>query len=166
MSTSASFLLSARGLANIPQHERRNDFEFIVGSSRARYRCPSFVVDFLSPLICDLHSTDETISAFEIRTKDEDFKFGDFLSLGLGTQLSAPSCFRLAKNCGTLRVHLPHFRGDASIANVVDRLSSHGRIGDDSSAELEFVASHFFEISDFSDLSLEVFREVVCHRCL
>jgi hypothetical protein len=47
------FVISASGLANIPQSESRNDFEFVVGN--ARYRCPSFVADFLSPLLCPLH---------------------------------------------------------------------------------------------------------------
>jgi hypothetical protein len=99
MSASALFLLSVRGLANIPQNERRDDSEFIVGSSRARYCCHSFVADFLSLLICDLHSTDETISAFEIRIKDEDFKFAT--SCCWAGALGFSSLLSFAKNCGT-----------------------------------------------------------------
>jgi hypothetical protein len=76
----AKFVISASGLANIPQSESRNDFEFIVGN--ARYRCSLFVADFLSPLLCCLHSVDGTVSSIRISTKDSNSQFGEFLSLG------------------------------------------------------------------------------------
>jgi hypothetical protein len=86
MKTETEFVLSARGLANIPESESRNDFEFIVGNSR--HRCSSFIADFLSPLLCRLHSIDETIRSFRISTKDSLSQFGDFLKLGRGFPLS------------------------------------------------------------------------------
>jgi hypothetical protein len=76
----ASFALSANGLAHIPFKESRNDFEFIVGD--AIYRCPSLIADFLFPRIASLHSIDHTMTSFVIETADHDHKFAEFLSLG------------------------------------------------------------------------------------
>jgi hypothetical protein len=62
MASKTEFVLSTRGLANIPESESRNDFDFVVGNSR--YHCPSLIADFLSPLLCRLHLADETIKSF------------------------------------------------------------------------------------------------------
>jgi hypothetical protein len=85
MMSKTKLVLSAKGLAHIPESESRNDFEFIIGNSR--YRCPSLIADFLSPLLCRLHSVDETGRSFRISTKDEYSQFSDFLNLGRGFPL-------------------------------------------------------------------------------
>jgi hypothetical protein len=72
----AKFIISASGLANIPQSESRNEFEFIVGN--ARYRCPSFVADFLSPLLCHVHAVDGTVPSIRISTKSPIHNSGNF----------------------------------------------------------------------------------------
>jgi hypothetical protein len=86
MNANIEFVLSARGLANIPESESRNDFEFIVCNSH--YHSPSFVADFLSPLLCRLHSVNATIRNFPISAKDNLSQFGGFLKLGRGFPLS------------------------------------------------------------------------------
>jgi len=82
----ASVALSARGLSQVPANESSNDFTFLVGD--ATYRCPTFVADFLSPRIAELHSVDDSIRTFSIETNDAHGLFADFLSLGRGESLA------------------------------------------------------------------------------
>jgi hypothetical protein len=91
MTSSLAISLSSYGLKNIPYRDELDDFEFIVGD--ARYRCPWFIPDFLSPRIAGLHRADNTICAFVIETKDAKSEFREFLSLGRGgtIKIGSPS---------------------------------------------------------------------------
>jgi hypothetical protein len=170
----AQFVLSARGLATIPVSESRNDFEFIVGDNH--YFCSSFVADFLSPLICRLHSADETVSSFRISAKDDHSEFGQFLSLGRGSVLmvTGSNFLFLTAVCEELEnLELHEFlvqtvKGDVSCLNIVGRINSLERIWGEYIAEISFAASHFFEISasDVSGLSFWAFSSVVEHASL
>jgi hypothetical protein len=174
MTSKTEFLLSTKGLANIPESESRNDFEFIVGNSH--YRCPSLIADFLSPLLCRLHSVDETIRSFRISTKDNDSQFGDFVRLGRGFPFFVTDSNRsfLISVCAELENRELHkflivsSGGEVSSSNVVERMNSLERLGDDLDSEIAFVASHFFEISssDLSSLSFLAFAEVAQHSDL
>jgi hypothetical protein len=57
--SAATFAISAKGLANVPISDARNDFGFVVGDMT--YKCPSLIADFLSPRVAKLHLVHETI---------------------------------------------------------------------------------------------------------
>jgi hypothetical protein len=80
--------LSARGLASIQFRDDANDFEFIVGESGSRHRCPWFIADFLSPRIAALHAVDNMICSYRVETDDERGEFANFISLGRGDAVS------------------------------------------------------------------------------
>jgi hypothetical protein len=174
MKSETEFVLSASGLANIPESESRNDFEFVVGNSR--YRCSTLIADFLSPRLCRLHSIGETIRSFLISTKDDFSQFEDFLKLGRGFPLSITDSNRqfLVSICAELenrefqKFLFVSSGGDLSCLNVIARMNSLEGIYGDLSAEICFAASHFFEISssDLSSLNHSAFIEVVGHTDL
>jgi hypothetical protein len=166
-----SFSLSTKGLANIPIMESRNDFEFVVGD--ATYRCPSLIADFLSPHIAQLHSIDDTISRIVIETHEKDNEFGAFVSLGCGQPLLLMESnynfyLSISKELCNYEVYDHIFRlteGDISISNVIDRIKIYSEIGSNCETEIGFTTSHFFEISssDIWELRYETLRDVLQH---
>jgi hypothetical protein len=174
MASTIELILSTKGLAIIPESESRNDFEFLVGNSR--YLCPSLIADFLSPLLCRLHSVDETLRSIRIATKDDHSQFGDFIHLGRGFPLVVTDANRsfLISVCAELENRELHkfvvvsSGSDISCSNVVERINSLEGFGCDVGAEICFAASHFFEISssDLSSLSFSAFEEIARHADL
>jgi hypothetical protein len=174
MVSKPEFVLSTRGLANILESESRKDFEFVVGNSRCL--CPSLIADFLFPLLCRLHSVDETINSFRISTKDYDSQFDDFVRLGRGFPLLVTDANRpfLISVCAQLENRELHKRlivssgGKVSCSNVIEQIKSLERFGDGLSSKVSFAASHFFEISSsyLSSLSFSAFAEVAGHANL
>jgi hypothetical protein len=142
-------VLSARGLLNVPRHEWRNDFEFIVGS--AHYRCPALIADFLSPRIARLHSVDDTITTFNVTEEDEHSAFSQFLDLGYGRALvlnerNQGFLVSICEELGNLELCELIFRmaeGDISSSNVAPRIRSLGRLGSRYDDEISFSASIF-----------------------
>jgi hypothetical protein len=173
MAMTTLFQLSSSGLANVPIKESRNDFEFIVGDTT--YRCPSLIADFLSPRIAALHALDDTISSFVIETKDDDHNFNDWLSLGHGQRLCVTETNRqfqmsISRELGNSEIYsniLKSIEGSISIGNVVGRIKLLGEISANYASEVEFLASHFFEISssDICELSCDILRQVlICEK--
>jgi hypothetical protein len=129
------FILSARYLANIPASKSRNDFEFIIGDDH--YFCSQFIADFLSPLICRLHSADEMVSSFRFSAKDNHSEFGQFLSLGRGSALmvTESNLLFLAAVCEELenlefyQFLVQTVKSDVLCSNIVGQINSLERIG-------------------------------------
>ena len=73
--------LSTDSIKEIPFDRYEKNFTFIVNGKE--YKTNRFVADILSPKICHLHFTDETIDTFTITTKNEstNIDFSSFLSL-------------------------------------------------------------------------------------
>jgi hypothetical protein len=71
--------LSASILTNI---QMRNDFNFIVGESRPYYS--SFIADFVSSKLAQLHAVDPRINNIVLSAEDRRGNFDLFLSLSLG----------------------------------------------------------------------------------
>jgi hypothetical protein len=165
----ASFALSSTGLANVPVKESRNDFEFIVGD--ATYRCPSLIADFFSRRIPALHALDDTISSFVIEAKDGQNSFSNLLSLGHGQRLCVTETdqrflLSISRELGNSEVYshiLKAVEGDISMENVVGRINLLEEMSADYASEVEFLASHFFEISslDICELSYDALQQVL-----
>jgi hypothetical protein len=147
----STFSLSAKGLSRIPELACRNDFEFIVGDRH--YACPSYVADFLSPLICRLHASDPSVDQFCITPRDEYGDFDHVLSLARGQPLVVTD-----RNCAflcALRLELEYeelsdeasryLEANITRENVFERLQD-AKLHNLSTARLiEFLASHFHE---------------------
>jgi hypothetical protein len=136
--------LSAAGLANIRHRELPDKFTFIVGAHR--HECPSIPADFLSPRVSDLHSIDPTLSELSLDVSDPGGVFDGVLLLGRGATIGLESS--LGPKFGEFRRELrnwelPDFES-ITASNVFDRLLG----GSGNLLELEFIASHFCELSE------------------
>jgi hypothetical protein len=170
----SSIFLSSKAFKNITMTNYDNDFTFCAGP--AQYHCPSFIAEFLSPLIGRIRSSDPTITQFIISTSDPDGLFHDFLSLGLGLPLCPNSksvkflkSLSLELENAELLTFLFNLKGtELTRDNVIDRLTCFMKTGADYTREVEFAASHFSEFEDsvlssldFELLSLILSRESI-----
>jgi hypothetical protein len=169
--TQLAVSLSARGLANIPYGEEKNDFEFIVGNGEFRYRCSWFVADFLSPRIAALHAVDNTICSYEVATKDSSGEFGKFLLLGRGKSICIDSTNRdfyelLSEellNEELLTLSCSEKCEELSRDTVLKRLDHRHRMNLECSKEISFIASHFHEIdiSGFPEFDHSILSQIL-----
>jgi hypothetical protein len=169
--TSTSLSLSTSGLSRVPIRESADDFEFIVGD--VHHRCPSWVADFLSHRIAAVHAIDDTVLSYTVETVDRDGHFGGFLALGRGAPLVLKESDRdfymsiSAELCNDelYRALSDVIEGGISVENVVRRVKSLVAMEANVQAEIEFIASHFTEISssEICDLDYEIMNEIVHH---
>jgi hypothetical protein len=148
--------LSSQGLARLPFHHYANDFQFIV--DRNSYSCPSFVADFLAPIVGQLHANDPTANLYIIATKDELDLFPKFLSLGYGaaleiTQQSFPFYSAVSDELQNIELSkylsaYLHYDEESGPETVLERYLLRKRLDLDISPEILFLASHFHELSD------------------
>jgi hypothetical protein len=167
--TATSLTLSTEGLSRVPVSGSRSDFEFIVGE--ATYRCPSVIADFLSPVIADLHSMNETISHFVIDTKNSQSDFNSFFGLAhelpvIVTESNREFLESVCKELLNAELYEKITKavgGELSVANVASRVKCLKEFGGNYKEEIEFLASHFHEISssDIENLNFEIFAEVI-----
>jgi hypothetical protein len=81
--------LTINGLQNLPQLEKHNDFDIIVGT--IHYHCPWHAACFISPRICQEMFTDGSFCEFHIETEDPNNLFTTVLSLASGESFSVTS---------------------------------------------------------------------------
>jgi hypothetical protein len=181
--------LSSQGLSNIRRDEYENDFTFCVGSKR--YECPTFIAEFLSPLVSRLRHVDPTIRFFQVHRNDPDCQFAAFLSLGYGSMLNVSRDNREALEwfCCTLRNQelfnciSNHFDGDLTVNNVVARLRFLTACECELTREVEFAAMNFPEVQqsllalvtsefpddsedDSLDLRISILQQILGHESL
>ena len=146
------FKLSARGVGDAASFERR-DFVFVVGG--VEYECCRFQACFVSGLVRRLLAADRCVSRVCLKVKDEGHNFKDVVKLMNGHSISVTTgnarfledCARELENDELLdRVVWSHTHGDVSSSNVLDRLRLKRESHSDCKDELDFLASHFFEI--------------------
>jgi hypothetical protein len=143
--------LSARGLANVAVGGWSDDFSFIVGDHR--YRCQSSIAQFLSPRVSKLHSIDATINELRLEVEDRDELFGSVLKSAGGSSIAVDSAQRrtFAEICGALwnselyESVCGQLIDEVTMENIVDRLRFLSTTRCDISAELKFIASHFYD---------------------
>jgi hypothetical protein len=167
--------LTAKGLANIPQHAHRNDFDFIIGD--VHYLCPSYVADFLSPKICQLHELDASVNEFHIETVDSSHQFGDLLSLCRGSEChfpeeSLPFLRSIVRELGNRELQIlivQQFDDELTVSNAVARLRLLRDFDCIFDHELGFIASHFNDFSSsssFADICYSEFEQILSHPSL
>ena len=149
---SASFNLSGRGLSNAAALEERN-FVLVVGG--VEYPCCRFQACFLSNRVSRLLSSDCCISRLSLKISDGMGHFKDVMSLMNGNEISitpanAPFLEACAREleCDELlgRIISLQLDSDVSLWNVADRIRIKGESHLDYKSEIDFLASHFYEV--------------------
>ena len=147
------FALNWRGVGDAAALEERN-FVFVVGG--VEYRCCRFQAHLVSGLVRRLLASDPSISRICLGVRDDEGHFHDIVNLMNGQEISitpanAPflqACARELENDDLLgrigSFQLDH--EDVSMANVVDRIRIKRGRQSDCQSELDFLASHFFEV--------------------
>jgi hypothetical protein len=162
-------VLSTQGLRNIESGDEVKDFDFVVG--KVHHHCPWFIAEFLSPRIAELRRSDNTICEFFIETADPRGEFCRFLSLGEGESISIDCDNQLfyeelseeLKNLELFNVLLEG-RGDSmTIDEAFSRLRRRNRLNFDCSREINFLASHLYEIeiSSRRDFDISMLRAIL-----
>jgi hypothetical protein len=139
--------LSVKRIHEMERYFDQNDFEFIVDEHHYEYGL--FTACFLSDRICQLWKTDNTITSYEIETKDPDGHFKDFLCFGHGQEIVVnPThweillsfCEELDNNeLGSLLCN----SGELTRSTVLERLKRKSKLKMDIMMEVEFLAKQF-----------------------
>jgi hypothetical protein len=166
--------LSAKGLATMPDFAPEDRFCFVVGSET--YNCPFYVAAFLSPKIRQLGLIDKTQRDFVISTADPDRQFERFLLLGEGVAIPVDqsvlgffgSVGAELGNDELLKFVWEACGDELNIDPCISRLSLLREMLDGRSVEMDFLASHYSEISskDLDGLDVETHGEVLSRRSL
>ena len=144
------FGLSINNLRNIPFHMYTNDFTFHVNNKS--YKTNRFVADLLSPYICRLHFSDQSINEYTIKykpleqTNDDDDSFQQFLKLAtfekvkINTKLQQRfrDYFKLLGNVEDFFNIQPGYFNDLTEDNAIDRLLALTNFYNETSIQLSF----------------------------
>lgn len=169
--------LSSRGLENVPFELHEKDFEFVVG--KEHIGVSSFVAEFLSPKICRLRRSDAAFCRYFVETRDVNHCFDRFLSAGRGSDLHIDranasffiSLFLELENEELFSNLVSSMeRTELTAENAVSQLMMKRLCFSEMHCdrELDFVASHFFEIPEqsLSKLDSETLARVLSRDCL
>ena len=149
---SVRFELSGQGAGDAAAFEEKN-FVFVVGG--VEYRCCRFQACLVSSRVRRLLASDCCISRVCLNVMDDEGHFRDIVSLMNGKQISITnanaaflaSCARELENGELLdRINSFNLDGDVSMSNVVNRIRMKSECHSNYKSELDFVASHFFEV--------------------
>jgi hypothetical protein len=154
-----------------------NNFTFIAGIHR--FECNKFEAAFLSPTVTNLLVNDCMLCEYDLGDCDLDSDtFHEFLSICRGssfvvTDSNFESIKSLSKSLGNdeLRDILFSSRfsdNDLTVEDSIKRVEFHRLFECSSSTEIDFLASHFFEIDEsfLRSLDLPVFEAVVSSESL
>jgi hypothetical protein len=167
-------ILTTRGLTNLHWFDSDSTFTFFVGDNL--YKCPPFAADFLSPIVATLRRSDPTLSEFTIDLPDPNEIFTRFLALARGDALTVDSAtyshfLSLSTALGNSEAYLSiisQFDGPPDFSNVLERLNFRTEDSASCDIEIEFLASHFHEISAglLRELTLPQLHDVLTHHSL
>jgi hypothetical protein len=145
--------LSSIGLKNVCVENSCDDFTFIAG--KRHHRVPFVIAQFLSPLVCEIRFVDRTINAIQINVDDRNECFARFLDLARGGSISVDPADRatFTSICTALgSTELSECTsGEITISNAVDCLLVLSQARRDISRALEFISSHFYDLSHQRD---------------
>jgi hypothetical protein len=163
--SSLSVRLSAKGLFNVRAESPDAKFAFIVAGRR--HECSWGAAEFVSPRVSDLHSFDATIDELIIDVDDPENFFDEFVAAASGgcVTMSPPNCEVFLSICAALdnRELSRQLSPTITVSNAVDRI----RLGVDISAEVAFIASHFYEFAaGVDELPLPIISEIISHPSL
>jgi hypothetical protein len=161
---------------NVRAGDSYDHFTFIVGD--CRYRCRSSIAHFLSPRVSQLHCVDASLDELRLKVQDANQSFEFVLNAAGGGSLAVDSSSRqtFLSICAALwnselcESVLCEHEAAVTIDNVADRLGFLSATGCDISAELEFIASHFYDFMRRPDsvdaLPFSIFYEIIGRESL
>jgi hypothetical protein len=167
------FFVSSKGLSRTSAIESE-PFWFVVGDRE--FKCSTFQALFISQAVDRVLRSDNTVNRFRIDL-NADF-FGDICSLmeGRSVILNEKNCSymrkiaRLLENEELLQkaMDFGFGKGKISIANCTGRLKIKEQDGCSTEKEVEFIASHFYEINTnkLKDLNPETIESILSHERL
>jgi hypothetical protein len=172
---SEEYVLSSNGLSRINTAENK-PFWFVVGGKE--YECTAIQALFISRAVQRTLKSDSTIDRFTIDGAEYQAPFDDIISLmeGRSIILNERNCPRLCdiaralENEELLSKCIAFVLGnrETSVENCVIKLRTEEQFDLPKEEELEFVASHFFEIDkdELKELTCETLEAVISHRRL
>lgn len=164
MSKSIQAHLKQSSILNVPFQKYEKDFTFVVNGEE--FKTNRFISDLLSPVLCRIHSVDPTVDKFTINTQ----RTGDFSLLLKLTSFEPSDIFEkeipflsevIEKlGNGTIEFENEYKKendanntndtNDMTVDNVLTHLQEHEKYFNiyynQISREIEFVASHLYEI--------------------
>lgn len=171
--------LSSNCIIKFPLQAYCNDFTFIVNGEE--YKTSRIISDLLSPKICQIHSIDPTFNQIFINTE----KKGDFsliLKLINFKDISIPNnqidfFYEIIEWLGNefYDFKTPDESAKITDDNIFSLIKKHGKFSKffskNLSAEIEYIASHFFEIcinhkEDLASLDEQILSKIFCHSNL
>jgi hypothetical protein len=166
--------LSGRGLSQVPRLQFRDNFTFIVGSSR--FPCDSIVADYLSGKIARLHASDASISEYTISSISDGGQFTKFLSLGLGGAFEIPTkelplfslLFAELENSELCALISTFLEKENNCDNIIEKVKLRIVQRQSVEDELDFAASHFYEIpaASLRTANTELLYDILSRECL
>jgi hypothetical protein len=161
MSEKSPFTLSTAGLSMLPIAKYPNDFIFIIDGNE--FQCSSVVADFLSPRIARLHNLDPSLNYYEFANASDGNALQTILKLAQGHAIDADKLMAKpvlevaaelenAEICSLIPTHVDE---SLSPGAIVERYNLAKHLHVDLSEMVEFIASHFFFLSDPTLQSLD-----------
>lgn len=165
----SEFYLSAKGLMNCANTNLSDNFMFIVG--KKEYPCNSFLADFISPKVSDLHIQNPLAESLKIDVNDPYDVFSVVMQLMNGEEIDVipfqiKYIRRIAKALGNqelIREFSLLWKNEAlNLNNVVQILEEKFENNEDITTEIDFIASNFFQISpdQLDGMDIQLFDKV------
>ena len=174
MTENTKLHLKATCILKVPIHNFQDDFRFIVNNEE--FKTNRLIADILSPNICQIHANDPAFDTFTIKTKCNG-NFSRILDLVNFDEKDIPNnelpfIFEVFQILGTDQIHLsePPHSIELNVQNVFKLLQQHEPFKNfyskSFSEEIEFIASHFHELSenhdeDFKNLEIDTLAEIL-----
>lgn len=166
--------LSTKGLLNVRWELLPKDFEFVVGAKS--YSCPCIIAEFLSPKVSQMRLLDPTATKYVVRTKDPKNLFPSLIEMAKGQKVNATNeslsfYITVIKELGnfdeiTEILKLVMDVRELNAGNALDQMLLREELtGSMAEKELEFIASHLYEVQDSSliKLSYDVMDAILSH---
>lgn len=179
MSKISTIQIKPSCILTVPLQTYDNEFTFIVNNEE--FKTSRLISELLSPIICQIHSSDPTIDKFIINTSQQ----GDFsrvINLFNFRQNNIqeneiPFIQEVIEILGTDSIECSGLIESTQITNdnVFTYIKRHERYrtfySDHFSSEIDFISSHFFELcqtkeEEFKNISLDTLVQIVSNENL
>lgn len=162
------FQLQLESILQVPIESYPKDFLFIVNGQE--FQTSKFAADILSPIICNLHRTDQTFSEFTINTTFKgDFQtilgFLDFSTKEIKDN-QIPFISEIMEKLGTDRINIINqFKEEININNAIDSIKIHQNYPkfhkSDLNQEIDFLRENFYDLNDSQMRDLSQINEEI-----
>lgn len=174
MNQTCSIQLNPSCIMNVPFQNYEKNFTFIVNGEE--FLTSKFISDLLSPKICKIHTIDPTIDLFYINTNEHgQFSYVlDLVKFSLNTiPLSEiPFIYEVMEilQNETISLSEEELQQELTIDNIFSSIQQHEKFvkfySKSYQQEIEYIASHFYEICDNKKYNLSLLNQNTIERIL